>query len=65
MDRRKPELRITESVDEIPTQGICSFCPNIQFSTGTVIGTAADNQAALELLFASHFADVHLRHNGS
>lgn len=57
---RKPELRITEKLEGVSTKGICSSCPDITF-TIDVIGSQADNQEALELLFAAHFNQVHLR----
>jgi hypothetical protein len=61
---RKSELRITEYVGGIPTKGTCSSCPSVVFSTRAFLGSKADNQAALDLLFAAHFNEEH-RHEGS
>jgi hypothetical protein len=61
----KPELWITETVGGIPTQGTCSSCRDVTFSTGSVIGTRADNQAALDLRFLTHFNEVHLHEDSS
>ena len=57
----KPELWITETSGGIPIQGTCSSWRDVTFSTGSVIGTKADNQAALELLFLVHCNKVHQR----
>ena len=57
---RKPELRITEKLEGVFTKGICSSCPDVTF-TVEVIGSQADNQAALEQLFSAHFNQMHLR----
>ena len=62
---RKPELRITENTDGIPTRGICSSCPAIVFSTSPYLGTEADNRTALELQFTAHFNQVHLLEDDS
>ena len=61
---RKSELRITEDVGGIPTKGACSSCPNVVF-TSPYLGSKADNQAALDLLFAIHFNQVHLHEDAS
>jgi len=56
---KRSELRITENVNGIPTRGVCSSCPSVVFSTSPFLGSKADNQAALDLLFAAHFNQVH------
>jgi hypothetical protein len=56
---RKPELRIVETIDGIPTQGTCSSCRDVIFSAAAV-GTMSDNQFVLEQLFSEHFRKVHL-----
>jgi hypothetical protein len=62
---KKAELRITENVGGIPIKATCSSCPSVVFSTSPFLGSKADNQAALDLLFAAHFSQVHRHEENS
>jgi hypothetical protein len=59
LKERRAELQIIEDIRGIPTKGVCSFCPSVVFNTSPFLGSKADNQAALDLLFAAHFNQVH------
>ena len=62
---KKPELRITERVGDVPTQGTCSACPDTTFHTGSKITTVKKHEQALKRLFQHHFETVHHREDVS
>ena len=62
---KKPHLLILGDVGGIPTEGGCSSCKDVLFSTGAELGEAQEHHNKLEGLFREHFRKVHMYEDAS
>jgi hypothetical protein len=63
---KKPSLRITKWLGDIPIEGECTSCPEIgKFGVRSTRPNKAEHQKQLQQAFDSHFKEVHLREDAS
>ena len=63
----KPSLRITKWMGNIPIEGGCTACPDVNLKVGATTHRPIleEYQTALETAFELHFKQVHMREDSS
>lgn len=56
---RRPELRITERLGDVPVQGRCSVCADASFDASEEIGDRYEQDLKLNDLFSEHLRKKH------
>jgi hypothetical protein len=64
---KKPSLRVTKWLGDIPVGGECTACPTVRFERGPISHrpNREEYRHTLQQEFDRHFKNVHLRQDAS